>query len=139
MQQPGALVLVVEDDPLTCRLVEFLLASQGYGVVLANHPRAALASLQQQPDLVLLDVQLPEMDGLQLLSLIKVQQRNTPVIMLTARTEMPDKLEGLEAGADDYITKPFEPEELLVRVKANLRRSRRTADDPSPPLSSSEG
>ena len=140
MAQQDIQILVVDDDPLSCRLMEVLLAAQGYGVVTATEPELALAHLQSQaPNLALLDVQLPGVDGLTLLHEMKRRNPQLSVIMVTARAEMADRLAGLEAGADDYITKPFEPAELLVRVKANLRRSRRTAADPSPPLPSSEG
>lgn len=124
--QHAALVLAVDDDPLTCRMIEFLLTSQGYNVVTAHDPHSGLTQIEgKAPDLVLLDVQLPKVDGFTLMRHLKREHQNLPVIMLTARAEMQDRLTGLEAGADDYITKPFEPAELLARVKAVLRRSKR--------------
>lgn len=129
----GALVLAVDDDALTCRLIEFLLRGQGYNVVTTPDPLAAAHLMERRtPDLVLLDVQLPHVDGFTLMRRFKVQYEDVPVIMLTARAEMRDRLTGLESGADDYITKPFEPAELLARVKAVLRRARRRAAPHAP-------
>lgn len=126
MIQDGALIIVVDDDPLTCRMIEFLLGSQGYAVTALNEAPPALQQIEHKlPDLVLLDVQLPRMDGFTAMRHLKQQYPNLPVIMLTARAEMQDRLSGLEAGADDYIVKPFEPAELLARVKAVLRRAKR--------------
>jgi DNA-binding response OmpR family regulator len=126
MADQGALVLAVDDDALTCRLIEFLLRTHGYSVITSGDPEAALEQIRQRPpDLVLLDVQLPRVDGFSLMRHLKSEHGNMPVIMLTARAEMQDRLTGLEAGADDYVVKPFEPAELLARVKAVLRRSQR--------------
>ncbi len=126
MNRQAAQVLVVDDDPLTCRLIEFLLQSQGYGAIVTHDPQAALSLIQnEEPNLVLLDVQLPKVDGFTVMRHLKRHRQNLPVIMLTAKAEMADRLTGLEAGADDYIVKPFEPAELLARVKAVLRRSQR--------------
>ncbi len=124
MEQQGKTILIIDDDPLTCRLVEFLLSAQGHTVLIAGDHRSALAHLESRtPALVLLDTQLPGMNGLMLLRELKQQRPGLPVLMLTARAEPEDRLAGLEAGADDYITKPFEPAELLARVGAALRRS----------------
>lgn len=126
MTQQGAVVLTVDDDALTCRMIQFLLQSEGYHVRIANDPQAALSLMEQEvPDLVLLDVQLPRADGFTVMRHLKKRYQHLPVIMLTARAEMTDRLTGLEAGADDYVVKPFEPAELLARVKAVLRRSNR--------------
>ncbi|MDQ3856055.1 MAG: response regulator transcription factor [Chloroflexota bacterium] len=126
MTEDSAYVLAVDDDPLTCRLIQFLLTSQGYEVGIANDPVVALRQIDQRlPDLVLLDLQLPKMDGFTLMRQLKRDYQDVSVIMLTARAEMQDRLAGLEAGADDYVVKPFEPAELLARVKAVLRRAKR--------------
>ncbi len=120
-------MLVVDDDPLMCRLVEVLLQSQGHTAITAGSYEAAVSQIQRQlPDLVLLDVQLPRIDGFTAMRQLKRQYENLPVIMLTARADMQDRLTGLETGADDYVVKPFEPAELLARVKAVLRRSQRS-------------
>lgn len=126
MRQQAAYVLAVEDDPLTSRMVEFLLQGEGYNVAITGDPQHALAQIESEvPDLVLLDVQLPRMDGITLMRHLKQRYRNLPVIMLTARGETTDRVNGLRAGADDYVVKPFEPAELLARVNAVLRRSSR--------------
>lgn len=126
MKQQNAVVLTVDDDALTCRMIQFLLQSEGYTVMTANDPQAVVGCIEQEvPDLVLLDVQLPRTDGFTLMRHLKKRYQNLPVIMLTARADMADRLTGLEAGADDYIVKPFEPAEMLARVKAVLRRSSR--------------
>ncbi len=128
MSQQQALILVVDDDVLTCRMIEFLLDHQNYKVITANDPHVALSQIRSQsPDLVLLDVQLPKIDGFTLMRHIKKENQNLPVIMLTARAEMQDRLAGFEVGADDYVVKPFEPAELLARIKAVLSRYRRRA------------
>lgn len=128
MTSRGEMVLAVDDDALTCRLIEFLLRSHGYNVLTTGDPEVALAHIERRaPDLVLLDVQLPRVDGYAVMRRLKMQHERVPVIMLTARAEMQDRLTGLEAGADDYVTKPFEPAELLARVKAVLRRTQRRA------------
>ncbi len=126
MTQQGALVLVVDDDPLMCRLVEVLLETQGHSVVTAGHYEAAMTAIRVRvPDLILLDVQLPSIDGFTIMRQLKRQYDAVPIIMLTARAEMQDRLLGLDTGADDYVVKPFEPAELLARVKAVLRRSKK--------------
>ncbi len=126
MTQQGAVVLVVDDDVLMCRLVEVLLETQGHSVVTAGDYDAAMAAIRTRvPDLILLDVQLPSIDGFTMMRQLKRQYDAVPIIMLTARAEMQDRLMGLETGADDYVVKPFEPAELLARVKAVLRRSKK--------------
>ncbi len=137
MTDQGCTVLAVDDDPLTCRLIEFLLRSNGYTVLTTGDPVAAIAQIERQlPDLVLLDVQLPRRDGFSIMRQLKAEYAQLPVIMLTARAEMPDRIAGLDAGADDYVTKPFEPAELLARVRAVLRRTqRRLLLEPEAPVS----
>ncbi len=116
-------ILLVDDDPNISRLVRLYLEKEGFEVTDAARGDDALTSFQQaSPDLVLLDVMLPGIDGLQVLKEIRKTSK-APVIMLTARDETFDKVLGLELGADDYITKPFETKELVARVKAVLRRA----------------
>jgi DNA-binding response OmpR family regulator len=116
-------ILLVDDDPNISRLVKLYLEKEGYGVIEAARGDTALeAFAAHNPSLVVLDVMLPGLDGLQVLKEIRKTSK-VPVIMLTARDETFDKVLGLELGADDYITKPFESKELVARVKAVLRRS----------------
>ena len=116
-------ILLVDDDPNISRLVRLYLEKEGYAVTEAARGDDALVSFQQSaPDLVLLDVMLPGMDGLSVLKEMRKTSK-VPVVMLTARDETFDKVLGLELGADDYVTKPFETKELVARVKAVLRRA----------------
>jgi two-component system response regulator AdeR len=118
-----ALVLVVEDEPEIAEILEGYLRRDGYRTERAGDGKTALSLYRAaQPDLVLLDLMLPELDGLEVLRRIR-SDGNTPVILVTARTEDLDKLLGLELGADDYVTKPFSPREVVARVKAVLRRA----------------
>jgi len=117
-----ALVLVVEDEPEIAEILEGYLRREGFRTERASDGRQALNLVRAaRPDLVLLDSMLPEMDGLEVLRRIR-SSGHTPVILVTARTEDLDKLLGLELGADDYVTKPFSPREVVARVKAVLRR-----------------
>ncbi len=124
-------ILVVDDEP---RLLAFLrseLKASGYQVSVANDGKSALrAAAARGPDLVILDVMLPDMDGFEVCRRLR-EKSNVPILMLTARTNDTDKVEGLDAGADDYLTKPFSTSELLARVRALLRRMR-TADADGP-------
>ena len=117
-------VLVVDDDPALRRSLERVLRLGGYGVDLAEHGGAALERLaQQRYAAVVLDVGMPQPDGLEVCRRLRKRGDRTPVIMLTAREAVSDRVDGLEAGADDYLTKPFAVEELLARLRALLRRS----------------
>jgi DNA-binding response OmpR family regulator len=117
-------VLVVDDDRKTVDLVRLYLERAGYSVRVAYDGRQALQlAHNQRPDLVVLDLMLPQLDGLDVCHALLEEIGPLPVIMLTARTTEADKLAGLETGADDYVTKPFSPRELVARVKAVLRRS----------------
>ena len=117
------LVLVVEDEPQIAAILEGYLQSSGYRTERADDGKEALRLFHSaHPDLLLLDVMLPEIGGLEVLKTIRAES-TTPIIMLTARTEELDKLLALELGADDYVTKPFRPREVMARVKAVLRRS----------------
>jgi DNA-binding response OmpR family regulator len=121
-------VLVVDDEPRIVQLARDYLEHAGFGVLVAGDGRAALQAVRtRRPDIVVLDLGLPELDGLDVTRAIR-EQSNLPIVMLTARDDELDKLLGLELGADDYITKPFSPRELVARVKAVLRRSDRAAD-----------
>jgi two-component system KDP operon response regulator KdpE len=118
-------ILVVDDEPRLLRLVREVLQAVGYRVIAAGDGKAALELLAiEQPDLVLLDILLPRgVDGYEVCRRIR-EFSEVPVIMLTARAREADKLEGFDAGADDYLTKPFSSKELLARVRAVLRRSK---------------
>jgi len=116
-------ILVVDDEPKIVEIVKAYLEKDGFKVATAYDGRAALdAFSHESPDLVILDLMLPEVSGWDVCRRI-CQESGTPVIMLTARDEITDKVVGLELGADDYVTKPFEPKELVSRVKAVLRRA----------------
>lgn len=121
-------VLVIEDEESIASLVEAYLARAGYAVRWAQTAADGLAALETQPlRLVVLDLGLPDRDGLEVCREIRRRGR-MPVVMLTARDEEPDRVAGLEVGADDYVPKPFSPRELVARVKAVLRRSEPDAD-----------
>ncbi|MGN1004813.1 MAG: response regulator [Oscillospiraceae bacterium] len=117
-------VLIVEDEKNIVDILSFNLGREGYDTLEALDGKTGLQlALEQDPDLILLDLMLPEMNGFDVCRALRQQGRTTPIIMLTAREEETDKVLGLELGADDYITKPFSMRELLARVKANIRRS----------------
>ena len=119
-------ILLVEDDPRTLATVSLYLRHGGYDVVTAADGAAALEqAARTPPDLVVLDLMLPAVNGLEVCRTLR-QRGSVPIIMLTARASEEDKLRGLECGADDYVTKPFSPRELVARVGAVLRRSRPT-------------
>lgn len=115
-------ILVIDDEPSILNLVSSYLKTEGYEVFAASDGNAGLKSARAfKPDLIILDVMLPGMDGIELLSRLR-HESDVYVILLTARTEETDKIVGLTVGADDYVTKPFSPRELVARVKAALRR-----------------
>jgi DNA-binding response OmpR family regulator len=117
-------ILVVDDDRKTVELIALYLRHGGYSVRVAYDGARALALVRERtPDLLVLDLMLPQLDGLDVCHALRTDLgMDVPVIMLTARTTEQDKLVGLETGADDYVTKPFSPRELVARVKAVLRR-----------------
>lgn len=120
-------ILVVDDDREIVRLVQSYLRQAGYDVLVAYDGETAVHTLRrEQPDLVILDLMLPDRDGWDITRLVRAQESlaATPIIMLTARIDDTDKIVGLEMGADDYMTKPFNPRELVARVRAQLRRTR---------------
>jgi two-component system response regulator ArlR len=115
-------ILIVEDEVQLARLMELELDHEGYAVKVSHNGREALGLLQEEEfDLVLLDIMLPEMDGVEVCRRLR-EFSDIPVIMVTARDAVPEKVEALDTGADDYITKPFAIEELLARIRALLRR-----------------
>ena len=122
-------VLVVEDDRNIAELLQMYLEKEGYAVTVAGDGGQGLSKFRAiKPDLVLLDVMMPVMDGWAVCKAIRAEG-NTPVIMLTAKSETDDKVAGLKSGADDYITKPFEMKEVLARIEAVLRRTDRICDE----------
>jgi len=121
----GNRILVVDDEPDLVELIRFNLASAGFRVEVATSGSAALASLRRSPpDLMVLDLMLPDIDGTELCRRVRADRdlAQLPIIMLTAKAEEVDRIVGLELGADDYVTKPFNTRELALRVKAVLRR-----------------
>jgi two-component system response regulator MprA len=117
-------VLVVDDDLRITELLRRILAYEGYSVAIAVSGSEALTrTLERPPDVIILDIMLPGLDGLEVVKRLRAAGDNVPVLMLTARDAIADRVVGLETGADDYLVKPFAPEELLARVKALLRRS----------------
>jgi two-component system alkaline phosphatase synthesis response regulator PhoP len=121
---PLQTILVVDDELQIVRVVRGYLEKANYRVVTASNGEEALRiARQEKPDLVVLDLQLPKMDGLEFTHRVRSEQPHLAIIMLTARVEETDRIVGLELGADDYVTKPFSPRELVARVRAVLRRT----------------
>jgi two-component system alkaline phosphatase synthesis response regulator PhoP len=115
-------ILIADDDSQIVQMVRAYLEGAGYRVLSARDGREALFTFRhEKPDLIVLDLMMPEMDGWEVARLVR-RESDVPIIMLTARTEDVDKVVGLEMGADDYVTKPFSPRELVARVRAVLRR-----------------
>ena len=128
-QQAPRLILVVDDEARMIRFIRMNLELEGYQVIEAANGVEALEQIRQHvPDLIVMDVMMPELDGFETLRLLR-EFSTIPVVLLTVKSEEEDKIQGLELGADDYITKPFSPRELSSRVNAVLRR----ADWPAPP------
>ncbi|MDL2288805.1 response regulator transcription factor [Oscillospiraceae bacterium OttesenSCG-928-F05] len=120
----GKRILIVEDEKAICDILSFNLKREGYETAEAADGETGLRlALESNPDLILLDVMLPGIDGFEICKTVRAKGAGTPIIMLTAREDETDKVLGLELGADDYITKPFSMRELLARVKANIRRT----------------
>lgn len=117
-------ILVVDDEEAIVKLVSYNLQKEGFDTLAAVDGREAWEIIRQEkPDLIVLDIMMPEMDGFALCRLLRQEKILTPILMLTAKDEEIDKVLGLELGADDYLTKPFSPRELVARVKAILRRT----------------
>jgi two-component system response regulator MtrA len=128
MRRMRGRVLVVDDDTALAEMIGIVLRSEGFEPVFCEDGDAALGAFRSaQPDLVLLDLMLPGRDGYEVCRLIRAES-GVPIVMLTAKSDTVDVVLGLEAGADDYISKPFKPKELVARVRARLRRS----DEPAP-------
>lgn len=127
-----AVILIVDDEEPIQELLKFNLEKEGYTVLVADDGPSALKIVEEKhPDLVVLDVMLPGMDGMEVCNQLRQNSkfRDIPVIMLTAKVEEIDKVLGLELGADDYLTKPFSPRELLARIRARLRRIKPQAQE----------
>jgi DNA-binding response OmpR family regulator len=123
-------VMVVDDEERLVSLVKTYLTQDGFRVVTAANGRDALfLARHEKPDLIVLDLMMPEMDGYEFMRLHR-KERETPIIVLTAKVEDSDKVLGLELGADDYVSKPFSPRELVARVRAVLRRTGQAAPEP---------
>ncbi len=119
-------ILIIDDDEKLNQLLNGFLSDFGYHVITTTHPVAGLKKIKSSlPDLIILDVMLPEMNGFEVCKAIR-QTHSVPIIMLTARGELTDRVIGLELGADDYLPKPFEPRELVARIQSVLRRTRST-------------
>jgi two-component system response regulator MprA len=122
---PEAAILVVDDDAPIRRMLDRTLSAEGYAVATAADGGEALAAVERStPDLVVLDVGLPGVDGLSVSRRLRAKGLSVPVLLLTARDSVPDRVAGLDAGADDYLVKPFATEELLARIRALLRRGK---------------
>lgn len=126
----GSRVLVVDDDVALAEMLQIVLQSSGYETCWVGRGDEALAEFRRcKPDLVLLDLMLPGRDGVDVCRDLRAES-DVPIVMLTAKSDTQDVVEGLEAGADDYVPKPFKTQELLARVKTRLRRSTASNDDP---------
>jgi len=121
MSAPALRVLVVDDEPPIRKLLRMGLATQGYQVLEAPNGKSALELSAQKPDLIILDLGLPDMQGLALLRTIRAQHEGVPIVVLSSRGEEAAKVQALDLGADDYVTKPFGMDELLARIRAALR------------------
>lgn len=125
-------VLIVDDEKSIVDILKFNLESSGFGTICAYDGQEGLRlAREQNPDLILLDIMLPYIDGFEVCKTLRAEGSNIPIIMITAREEETDKIFGLELGADDYITKPFSVRELMARVKANMRRAINTEAPPA--------
>src|SRR6202048_1112018 len=129
-------LLLVDDEPQIRRVLQTTLFEAGYGVILAKNGQEGIdAVVREHPDLVLLDINLPDMSGFDACKMIRVSFAG-PILMVTVRNSVRDKIDALDAGADDYIVKPFAIGELLARVRAALRRS--SAEEPFPKIETPE-
>lgn len=130
---PAARILLIDDEPSIHTVVSAYLKAEGYEYLSAmDGPSGLVAARSSKPDIIILDVMLPGMDGIELLANLR-RETDVYVIMLTARTEEIDKIVGLSVGADDYLTKPFSPRELVARIKAALRRLQEFPRQPTQP------
>lgn len=132
---PNDLILLVDDEPSIIQLSQMYLEREGYRIESVGDGESALSAVERlRPALVVLDVMLPKLDGFEVCRRLRASDADTAIIMLTARDEDIDKILGLELGADDYLTKPFNPRELAARVKAILRRGERTVSVETKPI-----
>lgn len=125
-------IAIIEDEQNIVELVKYNLDREGYTTISANNGRRGLDLVRQElPDLVILDLMMPEMDGLTVCKQLRADQqtKSIPIIILTAKSEEADRVLGLEMGADDYVTKPFSPRELVARVRAVMRRAGKGSED----------
>jgi two-component system response regulator MprA len=135
----SARILIADDDRAIRESLARALGLEGYDVVQANDGAVALNLLETtQPDVAVLDVMMPNVDGLTVCRVLRAEKNRIPVLMLTARTETPDRVAGLDAGADDYLPKPFDLDELLARLRALLRRARPEETTTADPLQVSD-
>jgi two-component system alkaline phosphatase synthesis response regulator PhoP len=127
----GEMILLVDDEPNIVQLARMYLEREGFRVQAVGDGQSALQAVEQhKPALMVLDLMLPVMDGMEVCRRLRAHENTLPILMLTARDEDVDKILGLELGADDYLTKPFNPRELVARVKAVLRRGERSQSKP---------
>ncbi len=132
MPSPLARILIVDDDPQLLFVVRVALERQGYRVFEAPDGKAGLdLALTERPDLLVLDIDMPGLTGIEVCQELRRLHFEAPILMLTGRTLLDDKVTGLNAGADDYLAKPFEPREFLARVQALVRRHHRTTEQPA--------
>jgi len=125
-QQPGARILIVEDEGPMRTALRDILEHEGYRILTSPDGDSGLqTAIRENPDLILLDIMLPKLDGFALCAQLRACERHTPVLMLTARGRIEDRVAGLDSGGDDYLVKPFSSDELLARVRALLRRVRK--------------
>ncbi len=126
----SAHILLVEDEVKLARFIELELSSEGYRITVAHDGMAGLTMVREaSPDLVILDWMLPGLSGVEICRRLRATGSSTPVILLTAKDEVSDRVAGLDAGADDYVVKPFSIEELLARIRAHLRRTQEKEED----------
>jgi DNA-binding response OmpR family regulator len=129
----AAMILIVDDEPTITSALNFHFVQAGYETAVAHSGHEALEKLSLNPSLVVLDIMLPDIDGYQICRHIRQQPHYTPILMLTAKDTLEEKVIGLDLGADAYLTKPYNPQELLAQVRALLRRARRLSHLPAPP------
>jgi DNA-binding response OmpR family regulator len=122
-------ILVVEDDQFTSAMVQFALSKEGYKVETADNPHGAMHMiLKQEPDLLILDINMPYQNGFEFSKKLRIAGYETPIIFMTAKDSVEDRLQGFNAGADDYICKPFNFQELVARAQAVMRRTKKTTN-----------
>lgn len=127
----GKRIVIVDDDPVTAKVIRFLLEDEGYSTTILHRGSPVVDTVTgQETDLVILDVNLPDIDGFTLTKLLRAKRYYGPIILLTGRSAVADKVEGFQHGADDYVTKPYEPLELLARIESVIRRTKHADQQP---------